>query len=99
MLLRFIVHVLKAFCTDLSVGHPSDATNRQDHTSQDHFCSVIDEFPVWNSEPDQPTMMSSAAAPEREEVSELSAEVWYIDDRSSSFHRRMEGAGAVWVLL
>ena len=21
----------------------------QDHTSQDHFCSVIDEFPVWNS--------------------------------------------------
>ena len=21
----------------------------QDHTSQDHFCSVINEFPVWNS--------------------------------------------------
>ena len=45
---------------------------RQDHTSQDHFCSVIDEFPVWNSEPDQPTMMSWAAGPEREEVLELS---------------------------
>ena len=37
-----------------------------DHTLQDHFCSVIDEFPVWNSEPDQPTMMSWAAGPERE---------------------------------
>ena len=58
----------------------------QDHTSQDHFCSVIDEFPVWNSEPDQPTMMSWAAAPEREEVSELSTEIWDIDDRSSSFY-------------
>ena len=23
---------------------------RQDHTSQDHFCSVINEFPVWNLE-------------------------------------------------
>ena len=61
--------------------------------------SVIDEFPVWNSEPDQPTMMSWAAAPEREEVSELSTEVRYIDDRSSSYHRRMEGAGAVWVVF
>ena len=72
---------------------------QQDHTSQDHFCSVIDEFPVWNSEPDQPTMMSWAAAPEREEVSELSTEVGYIDDRSSSCHRKMEGATAVWVVL
>ena len=60
---------------------------------------MIDEFPVWNSEPDQPTMMSWAAAPEREEVSELSTEVWDIDDRSSSFYRRMEGVGAVWVVL
>ena len=25
----------------------------QDHTSQDHFCSVMDEFPVWNSETKQ----------------------------------------------
>ncbi len=38
----------------------------QVHTSQDHFCSVVDGFPVWNSEPDQPTMMSWAAIPERE---------------------------------
>ena len=29
----------------------------QDHTSDRHFCSLIDEFPVWYSEPDQPTMM------------------------------------------
>ena len=27
---------------------------RQNHTSQDHFCSLIDEFPVWNSEPVHP---------------------------------------------
>ena len=24
--------------------------SRQDHTSHCHFCSMIDEFPVWNSE-------------------------------------------------
>ena len=60
---------------------------------------MIDEFPVWYSEPDQPTMMSWAAAPEREEVSELSTEIWDIDDRSSSYNRRMEGAGAVWVVI
>ena len=59
---------------------------------------MIDEFPVWNSEPDQPTMMSWAAAPEREEVSELFIEVWNIDDRLSSFYRWMEGVGAVWVV-
>ena len=74
-------------------------TQFQDHTSQDHFCSVIDEFPVWNSEPDQPMMMSWAPASEREEVSDLSTEIWNIDDRSSSFYRWMEGVGAVWVVL
>jgi len=41
---------------------------RQDHTSQDHFCSVIDEFPVWNSEPSLSTMMRSAPVHEREKV-------------------------------
>ena len=55
-----------------AVSYSDQATLQQDHTSQDHFCSVIDEFPVWNSEPDQPTMMSWAAGPEREEVPELS---------------------------
>ena len=40
----------------------------QDHTSQDHFCSVIDRFPVWNLEPDQPTLMSKATSPEHEEA-------------------------------
>ena len=60
---------------------------------------MFDEFPVWNSEPDQPTMMRWAAAPEREEVSELSTEFRYIDDRSSSYLGRMEGAGAVWVAI
>ena len=38
------------------------------HRPQDYFCIVIDEFPAWNSEPDQPTMMSWAVGPEREEV-------------------------------
>ena len=43
----------------------------------------MDEFPVWNSEPDQPTMMSWATVPEREEVPELLlVEVGNIDDRS-----------------
>ena len=69
------------------------------HTSQDYFCSVIDEFPVWNSEPDQPTMMSWAAGPEREKVLELNLEILHIDDRSSSYQRRMEGLGAVWVVF
>ena len=59
---------------------------------------MIDEFPVWNSEPDQPTMMSWAAVPEREKVSEFQSEIWCIDDRSSLFLREMEGAGAVWVV-
>ena len=31
--------------------------HNQDHTSQDHFCSVIDEFPLWNSKFHQTTMM------------------------------------------
>ena len=59
---------------------------------------MIDEFPVWNSEPDQPTMMSWAAVPEREKVSVLLLENWCIDDRSFPFNREMEGAGAVWVV-
>ena len=31
---------------------------RQDHTLQDHFCSVIGRFPAWNLEPTQTTLMS-----------------------------------------
>ena len=72
---------------------------RQDHTSQDHFCSVIDEFPVWNSEPNQPTMMSWAAVLEREKVLELLMKNRRIDDRSSYFNRKMEGTGVVWVVF
>ena len=73
--------------------------NDQDHTSQDHFCSVIDEFPVWNSEPDQPTMMSWATVLEREKALELLMKISCIDDRSSSFDRRMYGTAAVWVVF
>ena len=60
---------------------------------------MIDEFPVWNSEPDQPTMMSWATGPEREEVLELQLKIWRIDDRSSPFNKEMEGADAVWVVF
>ena len=42
---------------------------------------MIDEFPVWNSEPDQTTMMSWATLLEREKVSDHLREVWNIDDR------------------
>ena len=99
MALKVETQNIKTFVWLMQIGYKSIQRDQQDHTSQDHFCSVIDEFPVWNSEPDQPTMMSWAAAPEREEVSELSTEVGYIDDRSSSYYRRMEGTGAVWVVL
>ena len=60
---------------------------------------MIDEFPVWNSEPDQPAMMSWASVLEREKVSEIHFEIWCVDDRSSLFSREMEGAGAVWVVF
>ena len=70
----------------------------QDHTSDRHFCSLIDEFPVWNSEPDQPTMMSWATSPEREEVPELhqgDLEHWW---SLASLSRVADGLVAVWVV-
>ena len=78
---------------------PSETTNYQDHTSQDHFCSVIDEFPVWNSEPDQTMMMRWATFPEREKVSRfplgdlkhwwsLTTQAWVVN-----------GTVAVWVVM
>ena len=74
-------------------------TEEQDHTSQDHFCSVIDEFPVWNSEPDQTMMMRWATFPEREKVSRFpSGELkhWW----SLTFPMWMvNGSVAVWVVL
>ena len=38
----------------------------QDHTSQDHFCSVINEFPVWNSKSVTPRWWDSTSCPERD---------------------------------
>ena len=38
----------------------------QDHTSQDQFCSVINEFPVWNSKSIKPRGWGTASLPERE---------------------------------
>ena len=42
----------------------------QDHTLQDHFCSMIDEFPVWSSETDQAAMMWIVPYSEREGATE-----------------------------
>ena len=72
---------------------------RQDHTSQDHFCSVIDEFPVWNSEPDQTTMMSWATLSEREKVSEFLREIWNIDDRLLPSWQQKEELLSEWQLV
>ena len=54
-----------------------------DHTSQDHFCSMLDKFPVWNLEPDFAMMMSCLACPEREEVllSIPGVDMQNVDDR------------------
>ena len=38
----------------------------QDHTSQDHFCSVINEFPVWNSKSVTPQWWDLTSCPERD---------------------------------
>ena len=40
----------------------------QDHTSQDHFCSMFDEFPVWSSETNPAAMMWIVPFPEREKA-------------------------------
>ena len=45
----------------------------QDHTLQDHFCSMIDEFPVWSSETDQAAMMWIVPYSEREGATEHNA--------------------------
>ena len=57
---------------------------RQDHTSQDHFCSVIDEFPVWNSEPINPRWWVEQV-PLSVKRWQSSPEIRHIDDRSLSF--------------
>ena len=43
----------------------------QDHTSQDHFCSVINEFPVWNSKSFKPRWWDKVSHPEREAVQKI----------------------------
>ena len=45
--------------------------NHQDHTSQDHFCSVINEFPVWNSKSFKPRWWDKVSHPEREADSKI----------------------------
>ena len=69
----FFVHCLEVKRNPIPRFNPTPliSTKQQDHTSQDHFCSLIDEFPVWNSEPDQTMMMRWATFPEREKVPRL----------------------------
>ena len=69
----------------------------QDHTSQDHFCSVIDEFPVWNSDPINPRWWV--------EQSSLSVKRWQGSLRDLSHwwsltlqSRRVKGMAVVWVV-
>ena len=60
-------------CCPFHIVHP------QDHTSQDHFCSVIDRFPVWNLEPNQTMMMIRASLPEHERVQRLAVQLAVLD--------------------
>ena len=60
--------------------HCSDG-HLQDHTSQDHFCSVINEFPVWNSKSFKPRWWDTVPHPEREADLKIPV-VFIIDDRS-----------------
>ena len=43
----------------------------QDHTSQDHFCSMINEFPVWNSKSFKPRWWDKVSHPEREAAQKI----------------------------
>ena len=94
----WLVNHFNEFVTFINVWQGDTTTVIQYHTSQDHFCSVIDEFPVWNSEPNQPTMMSWAAVLEREK--ELEPDWAKVHWWSLIFlYWKMEGIGAVWVVF
>lgn len=58
--------MLKGWREVIFSGRSGQMSDRQDHTSQDHFCSVIDEFPVWNSESIKPRGWDLVSSPERE---------------------------------
>ena len=59
---------LKDVSNDVAVFQLAEKFGIQDHTSQDHFCSVYDEFPVWSSETNPAAMMWIVPFPERETV-------------------------------
>ena len=59
----------------------------QDHTSQDHFCSVINEFPVWNSKSFKPRWWDTVPHPERE-ADPKPPVLLIIDDRSLLKHEQ-----------
>ena len=73
-------------------------SKHQDHTSQDHFCSVMEEFPVWNSEPINPRWWV--------EQLPLSVKRWQSSPQSSatlmiahSSWWRVEEGVVVWVVM
>ena len=77
--------------------------NVQDHTSQDHFCSVIDDFPVWKSKPYSTSMMRTSLLPwawRRPSSSSAPCGIFSdIDDRLSRLQREANGLETVWEVL
>ena len=67
----------------------------QDHTSQDHFCSVINEFPVWNSKSFKPRWWDTVPHPEREADLKLQC-FWSLMIAHCSI-MSSDGWGIVWV--
>ena len=76
--------------------HCSDG-HLQDHTSQDHFCSVINEFPVWNSKSFKPRWWDTVPHPEREADRKLQC-FWSLMIAHCSV-MSSDGWGIVWVAL
>ena len=58
--------MLKGWREGLFPGSSWPMSVNQDHTSQDHFCSVINGFPVWNSKSIKPRGWDLVSSPERE---------------------------------
>ena len=46
--ISFTVETFNAFCPSLVYKYETEIKQSQDHTSQDHFCSLIDEFLTRN---------------------------------------------------
>ena len=88
------LHQNKPFRLPSTNFHCSES-NLQDHTSQDHFCSVINEFPVWNSKSFKPRWWDTVPHPEREADLKLQC-FWSLMIAHCSI-MSSDGWGIVWV--